>query len=647
MTETRFSLILAGLSVSAASCMWAVIEKVCGLPKFPWLIAGIHALIIFLHASSLKEQLVNVSREKVLSRLIMLYIGTTATMVIFYFESILRAGHRTLGNTLDSTTGQPKVPMSPGTVSLWAGFFAWILLRCALLGYRTDEGLNRRPDYGTHLQNGRAARALARKALPTDQPGLYWGGVEISASLARLGFLLVGSIGSGKTTLLRILLQSKNALPAIRPGKDCRAWILDVKREMFPIVRGIVGPECPVIITLPTDLRSRRWKLSADVKDDATCLQFAALFAPSRESGDPFWDSAVQTLFYACLIYLTRMKCEWDLRDVVLILDDEELTGQIVELVRDNHYARQLFEPHDCWKSIRVTFAVMTKELRLIAAMWDHATEEFSLEWWSKNPAILLVGTDSKVDKTLKALIRMMFKRTSDLLLAQGSDHTGQRFNLVVLDELPALGPGPLPGLSELSLRGRSGGTGVAVTTQAIGHIRKDYKEDTEGLLGQFFSRSFLRTDDVATAEWMEKCTGTCEIKEWFGSRNKSRGPDKRETDSEGNSEQRVTRPAFSKEDFMNMPPARLGVLYGVFKSFLGGTYVEKNGETRETVTTWFDKLSRQATFDKLVPAAADTPDFVPRPAEHQHLRPFTRADYQRLKLKPPSGFMKGMRKSP
>src|SRR5580658_5935396 len=125
MTATRFSLILAGLSVAAASCMWAVIERTCGLSRFPWQLAGIHALIIFVHAMSMKEIRGHFSCEKFLFRLTVLYVGTTAAMVIFYFESNLRAGYRTLGTTIDSTTGKLKEPTPPGTVSLWAGPIAW------------------------------------------------------------------------------------------------------------------------------------------------------------------------------------------------------------------------------------------------------------------------------------------------------------------------------------------------------------------------------------------------------------------------------------------------------------------------------------------------------------------------------------------
>jgi hypothetical protein len=638
LKTSTFTLALAGVAAVAAGGLWLGLWMTLGLPRFPWAVFCVHALVIFgLGARLKKTVLPEFTPEKFLIRLIALYAITTAAVLVGYFEWHLRSGN-----------GGPET--SPAAVSFWAGVIVWWVVRLIFFPpKRTDSSTKRtgtrsRPDYGTDLRTGKDARALAQAALGALDSGLYWGGAHIQSCLARLGFLLVGSIGSGKTTLLRLLLQSVNALPAIKPGTDCRAWILDVKREMFPIVRGIVGDQCPVIDMLPTDLRSRKWRICDDVKDDATCLQFAGLFAPGQDRGDPFWISAVQTLFYACLIYLTRRKIEWDLRDVVLILDDEELTGQVVERVRDNHYVRQLFEPEVTWRSIRVTLAVLTKELRLIAAMWDHATEEVSLDWWSRNPAILVVGTDSTVDKTLKVLIRMMFKRTSELLLAQAPDPTGRRFNWVVLDELPALGQ--LVGLSDLCLRGRAGGNIVVATITAVGHIRQHYKDEAEGLLGQFFNRALLRTDDVATAEWEEKCVGNCDMSQWFGNEGTSWSPYSGQTTNRGRSEQRVTRPAFPKEDFQNMPPASAEVgIPGVWKSYLGEENIDKDGIVRKVVTTWFDILSREATFDKLVPSAADTPDFIPRPPEHQHLRPFTRADYVRLKLTPPSGFMKGTKK--
>lgn len=105
-----------------------------------------------------------------------------------------------------------------------------------------------------------------------------------------------------------------------------------------------------------------------------------------------------------------------------------------------------------------------------------------------------------------------MFKRTSEILLARGSDDTGKRFNWIVLDELPALKK--IEGLSDLLLRGRSGGTVVVATIQAYGHVVQYYKDEADGLLGQFFSRVLLRTDDVKTAEWMQNSTGDYDTRE-------------------------------------------------------------------------------------------------------------------------------------
>jgi hypothetical protein len=267
-------------------------------------------------------------------------------------------------------------------------------------------------------------------------------------------------------------------------------------------------------------------------------------------------------------------------------------------------------------RSIEALLAVTT-ELRLIAAMWDHASEEVSLDWWSRNPAILVVGTDPAFEKTLSALIRMMFKRTSELLLAQGPDPTGRRSNWLVLDDLTAVGP--LDGLRELCLRGGAGGCIVAATLQELGHVRHHYQREAEELLGSFFNQGLLRSDDVTAADWYNRTTPT--------ERSPKAG---------------VYRPAFLRDHFLNMPPAGPAGLHGAWRSDLGEPSLDNNGVVRKIATTWFGALSRDSTFDKLMPPAADVPGFLPRPPEHQRLRPFGKADYDRLQLRPPSSFMWG-----
>jgi hypothetical protein len=250
---------------------------------------------------------------------------------------------------------------------------------------------------------------------------------------------------------------------------------------------------------------------------------------------------------------------------------------------------------------------------------------------------------DPNIDETLKVLIRMMFKRTSEILLARGSDDTGRRFNWVILDELPALKK--RDGLSDLLLRGRSGGTAMVATIQAYGHVVQYYKDEADGLLGQFFSRGLLHADDVNTAELEQKSTGGFDTTEWLGNQSTSMGPGNTPTTSTGSSEQRVNHPAFSKDDFKKLAPAGPNGLQEIWRSDLGETFIDKDGKRYRIASTWFDVLSREQSFDRLIPPDADTPGFIPRPPEHQHLRPFDRSDYRRLNLTPPFGFMKGMRK--
>jgi hypothetical protein len=641
MQRLAFNSTLAGIAAVSAGALWLAAFHLLGLPTLPLGLMAGHAIVIFGHAVLLRDKVPNhITRGSFLLRIGFLYALTTTAMFIGYFEcrKQIRDAEPARGTAAESEASPTDGEQIPRTVAFWAGVIAWGVVRLVLFPAKPKRK-RPVPNYGTNLRTGAEALELAAKALPPGDSGLEHGGVPIASLLGRLGTLMVGSIGAGKTTLLRLLLQGAMALSGIRPprglepGSDCRAWVLDVKREMVPIIMGIVGDNCPVLIMTPTDLRSCKWNIAADIQDDATCLQFAKIFVPDEPGQNPFWPNAVQTLVFATLIYLTRSKSRWDLRDLALILEDEELTGQVVDAVRDNQYVRQLWEPKVTWQSIRVTLAVKLTELRLIAAMWDHCHREVSLDWWTKNEAVLVLGTDPSVDATLKVLVRMMFKRTTELLLARGTDRSGRRFNWLVLDELPALEH--LPGLSEICLRGRAGGTNVLATVQSIADVRHFFKTQAAGLLGQFFNRAFLRTDDPETAVWMEQCTGQYEAKEWFENAGSSHGPGGRSV-NQGWSQQRVSRPAFSREDFMNMAPASSATgIPGVFKSYLGETALDDLGQVRNIVTTWYDALACDATFGKLIPADPNTPDFLPRPPEHQQLRPFGIDDCMRLKLRP------------
>jgi hypothetical protein len=224
-----------------------------------------------------------------------------------------------------------------------------------------------------------------------------------------------------------------------------------------------------------------------------------------------------------------------------------------------------------------------------------------------------VIGTDWALAKTLDALTRMMFKRTSELLLAKGPDPTDQRSNWLVLDDVTTVGP--LDGLPELCIRGRAAGCVLVTTLHGIGSIREPYKDQEGTLLDQFPNRALLRIDDVETAHWASGMIGP-----------------------EGPSEKGLIRPVLSPHDFLNMGlPGRSG-LQGVWTADLGESFIDSNGDVRESTTPWSGVLSPEETFDQLVPPAADTPAFIPRPPEHRVLRPFTDADYRRLRLTPPSG---------
>src|SRR5207249_1131942 len=92
--------------------------------------------------------------------------------------------------------------------------------------------------------------------------------------------------------------------------------------------------------------------------------------------------------------------------------------------------------------------------------------------WVESENTILVLGLDPRIETTLTAVNRLLMKRLSEIVLAC-PEGTPKRTYLA-LDELVKLsGDHPLPGLSDLCLRGRGAGARLAAVVQTIESLRK------------------------------------------------------------------------------------------------------------------------------------------------------------------------------
>lgn len=462
-------------------------------------------------------------------------------------------------------------------------------------------------------------QAASRRA--ADDPGLDWGGVTLPLSADELFFLITGSIGSGKTKFLTALL--RGLLGTVRPESDRRLLVFDPRNELYSVLFGM-DPECPVVTLNPADLRSAAWDIGRDVTDPAGALEIAGILLPkSKGDANPFFDVMVRNLLAGVLLdLLLTAPGRYTLRDAVLILGSEGYLRQVIDRTPYNHHLRSAFEPAVTWKSIEATVAAKTAELRILAAYWHHARDAVSLaDWVADQSSTLVLGTDPRIETTSVAVNRLLVKRLSELILA-GPEGTPKRTYLAI-DELPALGGDqPVPGLADLCHRGRARGARVAVVFQTVEDLRRIYTDHgAHALLAEFGNKLLLRAEDPAHAKWCSEVVGDTE--DW--EKEESWGPGGRTVRWV-----RYKRPLVPPAEFYQILPATPAnglngyalspFIDGVWKAQVPGAWVSAH-------------LPRANPF---------VPAFVPRPAEHQYLPPFTEADLARLKLRRPPRIVGG-----
>lgn len=97
-----------------------------------------------------------------------------------------------------------------------------------------------------------------------------------------------------------------------------------------------------------------------------------------------------------------------------------------------------------------------------------------------------------------------------------------------------------------------------------------------------------------------------------MGNQSTSVSPGGSPTTSTGCSEQRVTRAAFSKDEFKKLAPAGTDGILGVWRSDLGEIFIDKDGKRYRIASTWFDLLAREQIFDQLIPPDPTLPISFP-----------------------------------
>ena len=106
-----------------------------------------------------------------------------------------------------------------------------------------------------------------------------------------------------------------------------------------------------------------------------------------------------------------------------------------------------------------------------IAGAWERAERRISLKGFIETEAVIVLGNDEEQRSALDRVNQLIFRRLSELLLAQ--DDSDTRTTYLVIDEVREAGK--LDGLHSLLVRGRTKGVSVLITFQEIEGLRQVY----------------------------------------------------------------------------------------------------------------------------------------------------------------------------
>jgi hypothetical protein len=460
---------------------------------------------------------------------------------------------------------------------------------------------------GTDVLSPQQAVQIASTLSPGERAPVNWSGLTLSERITEGHFAVIGATGSGKTISLRLLMQS--VLPHIGSGSDMRALVYDAKRDMVSILNGL-PLRCPVVILNPFDARSVAWDMARDITAPATAHQVASILIPEEQGHNRFFSDAARHLLAGVFIALMNVAPKaWTLRDVVLIMSEEERLRKVLQAVPHtrslvNQYLRREGTAQDIQSSIATRIAMFEP----IAALWHKAPVRISLEGWVNGNFILVLGNEESLRAPLDALNRVIFQRLTELVL-NGTESTRRR-SWFFLDEVKEAGK--LDGLSRLLTKGRSKGARVVLGFQDIEGLRSIYGElAANELAGMCANKAILRIDSEATARWAAQSIGESLFREFTSSTSETRGKEHSTTSS---TQEHITqRQAVLASQLMRLPVPDASGFYGYYVTPAVGVYHNK--------VSFLGKLRRHGRRR----------DFEPRPTQDQYVPPWAEDDAARV----------------
>lgn len=388
---------------------------------------------------------------------------------------------------------------------------------------------------------------------PDEYATAFWGMLRVPYEETTQHFLAVGSTGSGKTVLIQALMRS--VLPRIKTDKSFRAFVYDDKLDFVPLARQL-GLEKFVWSLDPFDANGYAWDIAADVTTPAEAMQVASVLAPvDTKVPDPYWQQATQDFLAAVLLNFREVNGrDWDLRDVILTFQTEEILRKI--LARDKE-TESLAHFYLGAHSLADVLAVLSSRLgryRIPAALYSKAKRKTGVREWHKKNAILLVTGRSVFSEATRPINQAIFQLVSILLLnkrdvkPRGNARKTTESNWIFLDEIREIGK--LKGYHELANKGRSKGVRMVLGFQSIEGMMVEHEQHGANEIANLCAhRSYLHSDSGITRTWEAEQVGAVVVEETVFSFSTTVSKDGT-SHTTGQQAQRQTRQSMEASDF-------------------------------------------------------------------------------------------------
>jgi hypothetical protein len=339
----------------------------------------------------------------------------------------------------------------------------------AALGFEGGKSLARGSSQAKVHQRGSLiedppAAAKTRSGRASPDRALTLAGVPVPAMDEAKHFKFIGTTGTGKSTAVRELLEH-----ALNRGD--RAVIADPDGGYL---QRFYQPDRGDVVLNPFELRSVKWDLFAEIKNDYDVEQLARSLVPDHEGPDRSWRAYARTFFTA----VTRQAHEAGIRDVgelyrlLVTADSDELRvlvrGTPAQPFLDEHNSRM-------FDSIR---SVASSAVGALQHVSKQTSAGFSVrDWVSKDsPGVLFMpykaGQIAALNSTISAWMRLAIYETMDRDTAPGAGGESPRLWFVV-DELDALGQ--IDGLKDALARLRKFGGRCVLGFQSIAQVSSTY----------------------------------------------------------------------------------------------------------------------------------------------------------------------------